>query len=71
MKNIRKLFATSILTLVFAASALAGEQWTPGKDSGNPRYMNSPANSSGETGSASNALTEAVLLFCHNVLAVM
>lgn len=82
MKTTQRLFAATILSIILATSALAGEMHTPSisplpppapPPSGDGRIVaTEPADnySSNETMCAYDILTEAALLFCQKVLAV-
>lgn len=75
MKNIRPLLAVTILTIALTGSALAGDMHTTGVNVAPPvppppthlRVADLPD----ETISASDALTETALLFCHQVLSII
>ncbi|MBC7910354.1 MAG: hypothetical protein H7Y30_07640 [Pyrinomonadaceae bacterium] len=82
MKHLRQVCAATILALIISVSAFAGEMDTSGiipsppppppPVTGEMDTGGRPANSSSsETGYTYDAVTEAALLFCQNVLSLL
>jgi hypothetical protein len=81
MKTTQRLFATTLLTVVFAAPALAGDMFAPSNTlppsapappPGHGRVAAPPVNQSPrETACMSDLLTEAALFVCQRMLALL
>ncbi len=76
MKTTQRIFAATVLTVVLAAPALAGEMHGPSTNQPPPpssgRVQSPPVEPSpDETICTYDLLTEAALLFCQKLLAVL
>jgi hypothetical protein len=76
--TLRQLCAATALTIMLSVSAFSGEMTTVGKDPIIPPPPPPPEDESRNAGGTSSetpcpydALTEAALLYCHNILAVL